>query len=277
VVPIDPFNYPGTGKSGYPHTLRAQAAGTDIEIRCHIWPPRHENLSEYRLLQRSGEELQGFYVYRADRLLQIGGWNNVTNPSPARRLARVALDVDSLDKLVQLNPEKSSTQFLPDMARAINRATSSKGITFSDFLTAAENVHTTSKKRRHRRPRVVEPAQGFSPGVRKAIASKLRFNASEEPFSVKWRRMALGEFFDIDRDERTLWLNLAYRDLFSPGHKGMNDAPMIKTLMFLLTQGHFTGVRNSAAKKDDADVWQTLLGAAAEEEASRRRRQKKNS
>jgi len=89
--------------------------------------------------------------------------------------------------------------------------------------------------------------------------------------------MTLGKFFDIDREEQTLWLNLAYRDLFSPDHKGMNDAPMIKTLMFLLTQGHFTGVQYSAAKKDDAAVWQALLGAAAEQEASRQRRQKKNS
>ncbi len=277
VVPIDPFNYPITGKAGYPHTLRARADGTDVEIRCYIWPPRYTNNSEYRLLQRPAEELQGFYVYRADRLLQIGGWNNVTNPSPTRRLARVAIDVDSLDKLVQLNPEKSGTQFLPEMARAINRAKSSKSITFPDFLTAAEDVHTASKKRRHRRARVVQPAQGFSPGVRKAIASELLFNTSEEPVSVKWRRMTLGKFFDIDREEQTLWLNLAYRDLFSPDHKGMNDAPMIKTLMFLLTQGHFTGVQYSAAKKDDAAVWQALLGAAAEQEASRQRRQKKNS
>ena len=276
-LPAHPFNYPITGRAGYPRTLRARADGTDVEIRCHIWPPRYANNSEYRLLQRPGEELQGFYVYRADRLLQIGGWNNVTNPSPTRRLARVEIDVDSLDKLVQLNPEKSGTQFLPEMARAINRAKSSKGITFPDFLTAAEDVHTASKKRRHRRARVVQPAQGFSPGVRKAIASELLFNTSEEPVSVKWRRMTLGKFFDIDRDEQTLWLNLAYRDLFSPGQKGMNDAPMIKTLMFLLTQGHFTGVQYSAAKKDDAAVWQALLGAAAEEEASRQRRQEKNS
>jgi len=277
VAPIDPFRYPATGAHGYPHVLHADASGVAVAVTCHIWPAQYDNNAEYRLLQKSGEELQGFYVYRADRLLQIGGWNNVTNTSATRRLARVAIDIDALGDLVQLNPEKNGTQFHPNLAQVINRASSEigeSGVTFAMFLKAAEEAHVQSKKRRHHRAPVVEPAQGFSPVVRNAIGTELEYRLDEEPVNVKWRRLPLGTFFEIDRPEHTLWLNLAYRDLLSPGRKGMNDAPLMKTLIFLLTQEHFTGVLYGVAKKDEALLWQKLLGAAAEEEAARRRRTK---
>jgi len=279
VTPIDPFGYPMTGRPGFPRKLTAVAAGSPVEMTCHIWPPRYDNNPEFRLHQKPGDEAQGFYVYRADRLLQIGGWNGVTASGPSRRLARVAIDVDGLDELVELNPEKSGTTFVPTFARALSAAAAGDAddkVTFADFLAAAEDTHITSKKRHHKRERVVQPAQGLSPEVRKAIKNELEFRAEDEPVSIKWRRMPLGRFFEIDRAGQTLWLNAGYRDLFTPGRKAVNDAPLLKTLMYLLTQDHFSGVLYSNAKRDDAALWQVLLGTAAEEEAARQRHAKED-
>ncbi|WP_182113139.1 ATP-binding protein [Actinotalea sp. JY-7876] len=275
VRPVDPFAYPVTGRPGFPKQLHATASGKDVTVTCHIWPARYENNTEFRLQQKSADETQGFYVYRADRLLQLGGWNNVANAGPLRKLARVGVDADGLDGLVQLNPEKNGTQFSTVLSHALARATSSAGddaVSFADFLTAAEDVVVQSKKRTHKRKPVVRPDRGFAEGVRRAIGEELDFHADEDGVEVRWKRLPPGTFFEIDRPARTLWLNLVYRNLYSPGQKSLNDAPLVKALMFLLAQGHFTGMQYSSAKRDEAAVWQAVLGAAAEEEKMRRNR-----
>jgi len=273
VRPIDPFGYPLSGRPGFPKQLHAAVAGTTVTVTCHIWPPRYENNTAFRLQQKAVEETQGFYVYRADRLLQAGGWNNVANANSLRRLARVSIDSDGLDELVQLNPEKNGTQFSSTLSYALAKATSglaNDAVTFEEYLSAAEGVVVESKRRTHRRKPVVKPDRGFADGVRRAIAEELEYHPDEEPFDVRWKRLGTGDFFEIDREARTLWLNLRYRDLFSPGQRGLNDAPVIKALMFLLAQDHFTGVQYSSTKRDEASIWQAVLGAAAEEEKSRR-------
>ncbi|EYR63016.1 histidine kinase [Actinotalea ferrariae CF5-4] len=275
VRPVDPFAYPLTGRPGFPKQLQAKASGVEVTVTCHIWPAKYENNTEFRLQQKSAEETQGFYVYRADRLLQVGGWNNVANASSLRKLARVSIDADGLDGLVQLNPEKSGTQFSTALAHALAQATSGVGndaVSFEDYLNAAEDVLVQSKKRTHKRKPVVQPDRGFAEGVRRAIGEELDFHADEDPVEVRWKRLPTGTFFEIDRPLRTLWLNLLYRDLFSPGQKGLNDAPLVKALMFLLAQDHFAGTQYSSAKRDEAAVWQAVLGAAAEEEKARRNR-----
>ena len=271
---IDPFHYPTTGRPGYPIRLQTPTVAGVADVECHIWPARYDGNTEFRLLQRSGEDLQGFYVYRADRLLQIGGWNGVVTSNPIRRLARVKFDVDGLEGLVQLNPEKSGTQFAASLSSALQSAssgTADDATTFPEFIRAAEDAHTLSKKRQHRRKVVAQPGQGFTPELRQSIGSEHEYRLDEGPVDVKWRRLPTGRFFEIDRASRTLWLNLTYRDLFTPGHKGLNDAPLLKALMFLLTEEHFGGQVYRSTKKAEAETWQVVLGTAAEAERARRR------
>ncbi len=94
VAAIDPFGYLASGHPDYPRTLRAPL---DIEhplkLRCHIWPAKND-ITGFRMGRRSGDSLQGFYIYRSDRLLQIGGWDSVSVAKPERQLARVIIDDD---------------------------------------------------------------------------------------------------------------------------------------------------------------------------------------
>lgn len=273
VTDIDPFEYKRSAGSAYPKAMRGVVAGVDVDFECHIWPAKQDNLESFRLGSGTSDGLQGFFTYRSNRLLQIGGWNGVLDSSPSLRLARVAIDVDPLGADVQLNPEKSGSKFSPSLAQAINRALSSElgdSTSFVDFVEAAEQAHTDSKKRRRRTVTIVEPGQGFAPVVRKTMQKETSFVDGEEPVDIKWTRLPAGRFFEIDREARVLWLSLAYRDLFSIGHKGSNDAPILKTLIFLLTQDHFTGVQYRSVKKDEAEAWQHLLVTAADEELARR-------
>jgi hypothetical protein len=101
VTAIDPFGYGTTGHPGYPKVLTASVDGHEVALTCHIWPGKTD-VTGFRIGAKTGEQFQGFFIYRNDRLLQAGGWSGVANPSQTRQLARIELDytsvVGSLDR-----------------------------------------------------------------------------------------------------------------------------------------------------------------------------------
>ena len=56
-----------------------------------------------------GEVFQGFYIYRNDRLLQVGGWSAAANAfGPAPACPSVVIDdASAIGSLLTMNPEKS--------------------------------------------------------------------------------------------------------------------------------------------------------------------------
>jgi len=73
--------------------------------------------------------------------------------------------------------------------------------------------------------------------------------------------------FDIDRDANTIWLNSRYRAIVGRGGQAnLNDAPLVKTLLFLLVEGLFHGSYWGPKDRDNLELWQTLLTAAVKEE-----------
>ena len=65
---------------------------------------------------------QGFYVYRADRMIQSGGWSNLRTLDEHSKLARVALSFDPrLDDAFRINVAKMRVQ-LPTAASRADRA-----------------------------------------------------------------------------------------------------------------------------------------------------------
>lgn len=262
VLPIDPFAYASSGHPDYPKVLVAEAGKIRSRLTCHIWPPKSD-ITGFRIGTKSGEQFQGFYIYRNDRLLQVGGWSDAANPSPARQLARIAIDdTDVIGSFLTMNPEKSSLKFEPLFHDAIGRAVAPDGTTFTDYLQDTESVFTEAHKRRRQRKPVIKPDKGFAPSVRKRIATELPFIDSD-PIDLKWKRMDSGEFFDIDLAAKTLWLNSRYRPLFAPSGGSLNDAPVLKSLMFLLTHHLFEGQHLGARDKDELKLWKSILTAAA--------------
>jgi hypothetical protein len=212
---------------------------------------------------------QGFYFYRNDRLLQVGGWNQVFAGDREHQLARVAIDIDdSWVGRLQMNPEKSSVTTDADFQDAIGKATTEEGKTFWVFLDDARDAYKRSRKRNMNRPKMVPPGKGFHPALRRALGDELEYLPDEEPFDIRWKPIPGDTFLEVDRERRTLWLNKRYRLVLTGDDYGsLNDAPLLKSLLYLLAQEVFKGAYLGIRDKDSIDLWQQVLTAAARAES----------
>lgn len=269
VKPIDPFAYGKAGYPGYPKTLEARTGAGEIKLECHIWPPKSD-VTGYRIGGKPGEQFQGFFIYRKDRLLQAGGWSGLVTPSPARQLARVALEDDlGTGLFVTMNAEKHGLRFEPQFEDALATAAAADGTTFDQYLLDAEFVYSDANKRNRSRKPAIVPDKGFAPKLRRIIGKELPMIEGES-LNLQWRRMPEGEFLDIDFPRKTLWLNSRYRSLFVTERGSLNDAPVMKALLYLLTHHVFEGQYLGVKDRDEIALWKSVLGAAALAEAKMR-------
>ena len=270
VVPIDPFGYTHTGYVGYPKTLAASSHGRPLILDCHIWPGR-SHAKEFRLEGgQSAEIYQGFYFYRNDRLLQIGGWNQTHHGDREYQLARIAVNIDDgWAGHLRMNPEKSAIAADPQFTETVAEARAEDGATFPDFLADARETYKQSRKRNRERSRTVAPGKGFHPALRRVLDDELEYLAGVEPFDIRWKNLEGAMFLEVDREHRTLWLNKAYRmAVTGDDHGSLNDAPMLKALLYLLTQEVFKGAWLGPRDKDNVELWQHVITAAARAERS---------
>lgn len=266
---VNPFGYAASGRPGYPETILATFGSQHAALHCHIWPPKTD-IAGFRIQGKPGEQFQGFYIYRNDRLLQVGGWSHVASPSTQRQLARVLIDdIAAIGTLLTMNPEKSGMRFEPQFRDALAHAQSASGTTFDQFLKDAESTYGEANKRVMKRHPVIAPDRGFAPAVRSQIEAELGLKKSDT-LSVRWTKVADGQFFDIDFGNSELLLNQRYRHLFATEGSNLNDAPVIKALMFMLTHQIFEGTNLGPKDKDNIALWRAILGAAVEAEEEMR-------
>lgn len=265
VGPLDPFGYPRT-VTGWPKTLVADLNGARLAVRCHIWPGR-SNLPEYRL-PGGAEQRQGIYFYRRDRLLHAGGWEGVHAPDKKLQLARAAIDIDGdVFGLLVMNPEKSRVSAGPHFAQTIGSAKAADGTTISDYLQAAEAAWVSANQRATaQRAAVLPPGRGLHPRVSREIRDELP-QRNDRPLNILWKAFTGDDFFEVDRAAGTLWINHTYRRALLGGRRGgLNDLPLVKALLFLLTEQVFEGSHLGVRDKDNIELWQEILTAAAKAE-----------
>ncbi len=270
VEALDPFGYLKSGRPGYPRQLSASVEGVPLTLECHIWPGKSQ-LANFNLPGKSAVAAQGMYFYRHDRLLQVGGWNSTATSESESRLARVAIDIpDSMLHVFRMNPEKTKVETGPAFSAAVDRATTIDGNSlgaWQQYLLDAAETFTLSRKRKRERAKVVPPGRGFAPRVRKAVGRELEFLMGEEPIGIRWEDLGGDDFFHIDREEQTIWLNKAYRSaVIGDRNSGLNDAPLVKTLLYLLVENLFHGAFLGAKDRDNIELWSAILGAAAKAE-----------
>ena len=270
VQPLDPFAYARSGAASYPKQLRASINGTALVANCHIWPGRSQ-VPQFRLPGASPEHYQGLYIYRRDRLLQAGGWNNLEVPHRDLQLGRVSIDVDDAlvtARVFRMNPEKSKVESGHEFAQAIDHAVADDGTTFKVYIETARRAFKESNQRSRTRSRIVPLGRGVPPRVRRAVQRELESLPGYDDVDLRWRDSRDDAFFDIDRHTNTIWLNSRYREALAPGpgYASFNDAPLLKTLLFLLVENLFHGAHWGPKDKDNLELWRSLLTAAAEEE-----------
>ena len=77
----------------------------------------------------------------------------------------------------------------------------------------------------------------------------------------------------MNRDTNTVLLNRSYREDFNDGQRGgANDAPVTKTLLYLLLEDCFGLGRWERGRQDRIDYWNTILLASARANQERRER-----
>ncbi|MFC6012902.1 ATP-binding protein [Nocardia lasii] len=268
VVALNPFGYPVSGHRDYPRTFTADLAGFGrMDLTAHLWPPK-SSLSEYKAVG-SVLERQGFYFYRHGRIVQAGGWNNLRQPEQHLSLARVDVDLPAdFGDTFRLTVKKEGVQVSPDFLDAVEKAVDDQGRTFADYLADAQRIYREARQRAGavRKP-VIPPGRGFAATVRETVDEELPSVPGEEPINIEWRKLSDEVFFDIDRDTRTIALNRRYRSAILGGRRGsLDDAPMMKALMYFLLHEVFGKEYSGPRTKDNLVLWQSVLSAAARAE-----------
>ena len=84
-----------------------------IKIEGFVLPSRSiaeakKGLSKWTTRYRGLMDMEGLYVYRADRIILFGGWNGIVKKAPRLQLARLRVEVgNSVDHFLHLNVAKS--------------------------------------------------------------------------------------------------------------------------------------------------------------------------
>jgi hypothetical protein len=269
VTPIDPFGYTRSGLPEYPKTLRAAFRGRTVELHCHLWPGNSDS-PNFRLHGKSVENFQGLYLYRNDRLLLTGGWGGVAHESRTLRLARVSVDIEDHLDAFSMSMEKSGVRLVADLVHGIEAA-SDGATTFRDYLDDATDALKASNRRVRKRTPILPPGQGLHPRIRRAIARETPVLEGEEPVRIRWKRLGTDDLVEVDRQTRTLWLNTVYRSAVLHGDRGgVNDAPLMKTLLFLVYEDLFRGQAMGAKDKENREFWNEVLTTAAQAEMRER-------
>src|SRR5262249_45733714 len=145
------------------------------------------------------------------------------------------------DGFVTLKPEKNGIEPGPRFAHLIAAAHTSDGATFEEYLETARFYLKESNRRHRTRRSRVPPGSGFDPRLRRVIEREIPLR-DEDPLSIRWAPLPSDMFFDVDREQSTLWLNKRYRTVLLGGYAGtLNDLPVMKALLYLLCEEVFTG------------------------------------
>ncbi len=89
-----------------------------VKIKAFILPNKESFSNEENWKEAKGllswNEAQGYYIYRANRIIRFGGWQGTRALDEHDKLARVSIDIDeNLDKYFQITVNKAKIEF-PD-------------------------------------------------------------------------------------------------------------------------------------------------------------------
>jgi hypothetical protein len=97
-----------------------------VILRRYVLPPRNQFSSLTEFERMSGplkwNRQQGIYIYRANRLIQHGGWCGIRAADEHTKFARASLDFETdLDPLFQINVAKMKVALPPEVRTLVER------------------------------------------------------------------------------------------------------------------------------------------------------------
>jgi|SRR3989338_741256 len=130
IEPWDPFarDEPGT-KELSPLNVKLSHEGVKgkILLKPYILPTKDEFSSQDKFKRASGpanwNQQQGFYIYRADRMIQSGGWCGIRTRDEHTKLSRIELSFSPMfDNAFKINVAKMSVQLPIQIKDTIDQA-----------------------------------------------------------------------------------------------------------------------------------------------------------
>ncbi|MBL7903895.1 MAG: ATP-binding protein [Bacteroidales bacterium] len=124
---IAPFNPFPKLSDVRPIEYKQKIFSTDtIKIEGFVLPSKSieesKSISIWTTKNRSLMDMEGIYIYRADRLIHFGGWNGLIKKVPRLQLARLRVDIgNSVDHLLHLNVAKSQIEIPHDLKAAFEK------------------------------------------------------------------------------------------------------------------------------------------------------------
>lgn len=114
-IQVNPFNpFPENEKDFRQiEPKQSQFKSDVIKIEGYVLPSRSieeskQGLSIWTTRYRGLMDMEGLYIYRADRIILFGGWNGLIKKAPRLQLARLKVEVgNKVDHLLHLNVAKS--------------------------------------------------------------------------------------------------------------------------------------------------------------------------
>lgn len=107
--------------------LEYQGVSGEIVLEPYILPHQDDFSSMDSFRRASGpanwNQQQGFYIYRANRMIQSGSWSNLRAPDEHTKLARVAINfLPKMDSAFKINVAKMRVQLPPQIRDQVRDA-----------------------------------------------------------------------------------------------------------------------------------------------------------
>lgn len=266
VSPRDPFAHDGYDSQGFPATYIGSIDGHNFELLVDIWPSNGTREDNFVIGVNDTHDGQGFYIYRNDRLLQAGGWNELISPSLERRFIRLAMEIsETLEKYVRMNPEKNGIEFTGPFRQAIKRSRSRDGkLGFDDILAASANTQIAANRRTRQEKLIVKPEAGLDRRIVEAMGDQIGFDDDHSPIRIVWDRLSPDQVFEVSPSERKLVLNNRYHDdLTKLGRTGKpagsKQAPLVTTLIYLMVRQDLERMTEGARWKAEQESIQRVV------------------
>ena len=264
--PINPFGYRRSGHPDYPRRLTLDGAENGPEITAHIWRNRSK-APEFTLETKDELGHQGFYFYDHDRLITQGGWSGYQAEKKQLKLLRLEVsDPRILDEYVTVSPQKGSVRLDEGFHRFLGRFRDPKDsdVILDQVFTDAGEVLRASNRKNPAADPLVEAGSGIAPSIKEIIENEAALSPNK-PMNIVWGKVPNGDFLRIDRDRDRLVLNEEDRELFNPGRGRLNDAPVLKSLLYLLFNKAIGAGRYTAKIEANVELWTSILNAAVVE------------
>ena len=171
-----------------------------------------------------------------------------------------------INEYITISPQKGSVRLGEGFHRFIDglRVCGEPEKNFDAVCSDAIAVLRNSNKKSGNPDVLAEAGQGIAPVIKELIEDEANLKKGD-PVNVVWTKLEGDKFVEVSPRDSTIKINQKYRKMVNPGRGSLNDAPLLKTLLYLLFNDVATS-KQTRKSKANASLWAELLTIAAREQ-----------